>query len=77
VIGCRFVRDVRFFPEPVDAPPNWARSIVQGKSYNLADPAVTDYFAVLLMRLLGVEIEVDRCHRDLQDISKLYLNYGR
>jgi putative restriction endonuclease len=59
MIGCRFIRDVRFFPEPVDAPPGWARSIVQGKSYNLADPAVTDYFAVLMMRLLGVEIELD------------------
>ena len=39
VIGCLFVRDVRFFPEETTAapPPDFARNIVQGKSYNLAE----------------------------------------
>ena len=41
VIGCLFVRDVRFFPDDAvaDPPPQFARNIVQGKSYDLADPA--------------------------------------
>ena len=40
VIGCLFVRDVRFFPAGAiaDPPPPFAPSIVQGKSYDLADP---------------------------------------
>jgi hypothetical protein len=39
VIGCLFVRDVRFFPAGAiaDPPPQFARNIVQGKSYDLAD----------------------------------------
>ena len=40
VIGCLFVRDVRFFPgdATAEAPPGFAPNIVQGKSYDLADP---------------------------------------
>jgi putative restriction endonuclease len=40
VIGCLFVRDVRFFPDTaiVNPPPQFAPNIVQGKSYDLADP---------------------------------------
>ena len=47
VIGCLFVRDVRFFPNDrtADPPPQFARNIVQGKSYDLADPSVAPYFA--------------------------------
>jgi putative restriction endonuclease len=42
VIGCLFVRDVRFFPPDAiaDPPPLLARNIVQGKSYDMADAAV-------------------------------------
>jgi hypothetical protein len=42
VIGCLFVRDVRFFPEEasVEPPPRFAPNVVQGKSYDLADPSV-------------------------------------
>jgi len=41
-LGCLFVRDVRFFSEDAvaDPPPQFAPNIVQGKSYDLADPAV-------------------------------------
>jgi putative restriction endonuclease len=42
VIGGLFVRDVRLFPEgaTVTPPPQFAPNIVQGKSYDLADPLV-------------------------------------
>jgi putative restriction endonuclease len=40
VIGCLFVRDVRFFPAGAvaDPPPQFARNIVQGKSRPIAVP---------------------------------------
>jgi putative restriction endonuclease len=61
VIGCLFVRDVRFFPEDAIAepPPGFARNIVQGKSYNLAEQAVAPYFGELLHLLLGTTVELD------------------
>jgi putative restriction endonuclease len=61
VIGCLFVRDVRFFPSDAtaDPPPQFARNIVQGKSYDMADPAVAQYFADLLQMILGVVVELD------------------
>ena len=61
VIGCLFVRDVRFFPDDstADPPPQFARNIVQGKSYELADPAVAPYFADLLQLILGAAVELD------------------
>jgi putative restriction endonuclease len=61
VIGCRFVRDVRFFPEDlaIDPPPQFAPNVVQGKSYDLADPSVAPYFAGLLQLLLGAAVELD------------------
>ena len=61
VIGCLFVRDVRFFPddESAEPPPRFAPNIVQGKSYDLADPAVAPYFTGLLQRILGTAIELD------------------
>jgi putative restriction endonuclease len=60
-IGCLFVRDVRFFPDDAtaDAPPQFAPNIVQGKSYDLADPTVAPYFADLLHRILGTVTELD------------------
>jgi putative restriction endonuclease len=61
IIGCLFVRDVRFFPEDatVVPPAQFAPNIVQGKSYDLADPSAASYFADLLWLTLGVEVELD------------------
>jgi putative restriction endonuclease len=61
VIGCLFVRDVHFFPDVAAAgpPPGFARNVVQGKSYDLADPSVAPYFAELLDLLLGGTVEID------------------
>jgi hypothetical protein len=61
VIGCLFVRDVRFFSDDAtaEAPPRFAPNIVQGKSYDLSDPAVAPYFADLLRRILGASVELD------------------
>ncbi len=61
VIGCLFVRDVRFFlaGAVADPPPQFARNIVQGKSYDMADPAVTGYFADILQLTLGAAVELD------------------
>jgi putative restriction endonuclease len=60
VIGCLFVRDARFFPDDAVAdPPQFARNIVQGKSYDLADPAVAGYFADILQLTLGAAVELD------------------
>ena len=61
VIGCLFVRDVRFFPEDTTAapPPDFARNIVQGKSYNLAEKVIAPYFGELLHLLLGIAVELD------------------
>jgi putative restriction endonuclease len=55
VIGCLFVRDVRFFPHDAIAEPplGFAPNIVQGKSYDLADPSVGPYFEMLVQLLLG------------------------
>jgi putative restriction endonuclease len=62
MIGCRFVRDVRFFPLDAiaDPPPDFARNIVQGKGYDLADESVAGYFGLLLQLLLGgTVVELD------------------
>jgi putative restriction endonuclease len=61
VIGCLFVRDVCVFPEEaiVAPPPRFAPNIVQGKSYDLADPSVAPYFAEPLRLLLGAVVELD------------------
>ena len=61
IIGCLFVRDVRFFPPGTTAAPpsDFARNIVQGKSYNLAEQAVAPYFGELLRLLLGIQVELD------------------
>jgi putative restriction endonuclease len=68
VIGCLFVRDVGFFPPDgiAEPPPAFARNIVQGKSYDLADLSVAPYFGVLLQQLLGGAVQLDfsqRWHR--------------
>lgn len=61
VIGCRFVRDVRFFPNDrtMDPPPQFAPNIVQGKGYDLAEPSVAPYFHDLLQLTLGASVELD------------------
>ena len=60
-IGCLFIRDVRFFPADatMEPPPQFARNIVQGKSYDLADQSVAAYFQMLLQLLLGAAVELD------------------
>jgi putative restriction endonuclease len=61
LIGCLFVRDVRFFPpdSAMAPPPGFARNIVQGKSYDLAEPSVAPYFADLMQLTLGAVVELD------------------
>jgi putative restriction endonuclease len=61
VIGCLFVRDVRFFPADavMAPPPGFAANIVQGKSYDLADPIVAPYFTGLLQLILGEPVNLD------------------
>ncbi len=60
-IGCVFVRDVRFFADDatVPPPPRFAPNIVQGKGYDLANPADAPYFADVLHRILGATVELD------------------
>ncbi|WP_433213261.1 HNH endonuclease [Dactylosporangium sp. CS-047395] len=60
-IGCVFIRDTRFFaPDLIaDPPPNFASSIMQGKTYDLAEPAYAGYFLDLFHRLTGVDVEID------------------
>ncbi|WP_233514029.1 HNH endonuclease [Micromonospora craterilacus] len=43
----------------VGPPPDFASNLVQGKSYDLANPSAVDYFTPLIRRLLGVAVEVD------------------
>ena len=59
MIGCVFIRDTTFFraDEPAAPPPGLASNVVQGKGYDLADPAVSGYFADLLARLLGNDMD--------------------
>lgn len=61
VIGCIFVRDVTFFPDDLtfDPPPEFAPSIVQGKSYDMAGPRHERYFRDLMQLVLGVAVELD------------------
>lgn len=60
VIGCVLLRDVRFFLDtPAEPPPDFARNIVQGRRYDLADPAYAGYFTDLLHRLLGATVDID------------------
>jgi putative restriction endonuclease len=65
VIGCLFVRDVRFFPDDAVAgpPPQFARNIVQGKSYDLADPAVGGF------RGYPAVLSAARCRRRGDDVG--------
>ena len=68
-IGCLFIRDVRFFPADslMEPPPGFAPNIVQGKSFDFADAAVSSYFEHFLQLLLGGAIELDFSqpwHRD-------------
>jgi putative restriction endonuclease len=60
-IGCIFVRNVTFFPKTATfvPPPGFATSIVQGKSYDLAESQTSGYFADLMHLVLGNQIEID------------------
>lgn len=61
VIGCVFVRDTRFFAfdQVMPPPPDFAPNIVQGKSYDLAEPRDVGYFTDLLAGVLQVPMEID------------------
>jgi putative restriction endonuclease len=61
VVGCIFIRDTRFFATDLVAgpPPDFASNIVQGKGYDLAEPAYASYFLDLLQRLTGTDAEID------------------
>ncbi|WP_422733297.1 HNH endonuclease [Micromonospora sp. WMMD558] len=61
VIGCIFIRDVTYFPdEATVAPPQGlASNVVQGKTYDLADPQTQDYFQLLIHRLIGTAVDLD------------------
>jgi len=61
VIGCIFVRETRFFhaEETAAAPPEFAPSVVQGKSYDLADARWSAYFTDLLRRVLDTDAVID------------------
>ena len=60
-IGCLFVRDVTFFPDDMayDPPPGFASSIVQGKTYDMADHQVSGYFGDLMQLVLGKAVQID------------------
>lgn len=60
-IGCVLLRDVRFFgpDDLVEAPPQFAPSIVQGKTYDLTDPQWHDYFHAPMSQLLGAHLDLD------------------
>ena len=69
VIGCLFIRDVRFFPADslAEPPPGFAPNIVQGKGFELSEITVSSYFEHLLQLLLGTAVELDFSqpwHRD-------------
>lgn len=69
VISCVFIRDTRFFPADDDAPPppEFASNIVQGKSYDLAEPRWSAYFQTLPERVLQRQLPIDLAqpwHRD-------------
>lgn len=61
LIGCVFVRDVTFFADDLafEPPPGFSPNIVQGKSYDMADPRYERYFGDLMQLVLGVAIELD------------------
>ena len=58
MIGCLFVRDGPLLPGRCRRGPvaQLAPDIVQGKSYDLADPAVAGYFADVLRLTLGAVV---------------------
>lgn len=60
-IGSVLIRDPTFFPShaPHDAPPGFARNIVQGKTYDLGELRFEPYFHELLERVLGHAVELD------------------
>jgi putative restriction endonuclease len=60
-IGGVFIRDVTFFPDDLtfDPPPGFALNIVQGKGYDMGDPAVAGYFADLMQLVLGTPLPVE------------------
>jgi putative restriction endonuclease len=60
-IGCVLLRDVTFFPPDAIAgpPPDFARNLVQGRTYDLDDPHYLGYFDIVSAQVLGIRAEID------------------
>lgn len=60
-IGCILLKDVIFFENAGIAgpPPEFARNIVEGRTYELDDPRYRGYFDILMAQLEGRVIELD------------------
>jgi putative restriction endonuclease len=60
-IGCILLKDVVFFEDEGIAgpPPEFARNLVQGRTYELDDPRYGGYFDVLSAQMTGHVIEID------------------
>lgn len=60
-IGCVFLRDVSFFAgaDSPGPPPDFARNIVSGKTYDTTDPSYASYFEQLFAQMLGQTVELD------------------
>lgn len=61
-IGCILLQDVTFFRDDGIAgpPPEFARNLVQGRTYELDEPRYGGYFDILTARLAGRAIELDQ-----------------
>ena len=61
-IGCILLKDVIFFRDSKIAgpPPEFARNIVQGSTYELDDPRYGGFFEILKAQLEGRVIELDQ-----------------
>jgi putative restriction endonuclease len=61
-IGCILLRDVVFFPADAIAapPPEFARNLVQGRSYDIDDPRYGGYFDLVSAQVLsgGITLEL-------------------
>lgn len=64
-IGCVLLRDVTFFPRDAIAgpPPDFARNLVQGRTYDLDAPQYSGYFDIVAAQVLSIHAEIDPAWR--------------